>query len=422
MADSLQEPLAVLVQEAMRPRVAFKGTELTDELFAMLRQLCPTSYDGRQRPHSEHESETVEVFASAEIDLLVIVGKGRDIGGAPNVLRIGGQGLKTPHREIQVLQGSQVADFDPAIEQLKLALQDSEPPFDHVPLPMGHLRNMATEPPRIPPTRNLVSVGGLVVAGLWKHESNFELRTTCLAEPMVWLRCFLTFLSTEDPEAVPHPPPLLSQPEDWYTAEEHRIQQDLVDLRAECDQLAEQIKTKEADLVAANAEADSTDRLCLFENGEPLVAAVIDLLQGLGFEVEDMDLKRAGGEAKREDLRLTVDGDPSWEAIVEIKGFKKGARTNELSQLNRHAMAYAAEAGKPPYGRFWIVNQFRHEDPSERPDLSQEVRTQSVAIDVVAFETRFLYRLAQQVEQGQLTPAQARDQLRQAEPGLLGFE
>ena len=45
----------------------------------------------------------------------------------------------------------------------------------------------------------------------------------------------------------------------------------------------------------------------------------------------DAELKE---EAKREDLRLTLEDRPGWEAIVEVKGYKKGTRTKDARQIN----------------------------------------------------------------------------------------
>ena len=84
----------------------------------------------------------------------------------------------------------------------------------------------------------------------------------------------------------------------------------------------------EVDLDAAGEEADAGIRRCIWDDGDNLVASVGDILKGLGFAVRDMDAEQEQGKPKREDLRLTLDDRPEWEAIAEVKGYTKGTRTN----------------------------------------------------------------------------------------------
>ena len=64
----------------------------------------------------------------------------------------------------------------------------------------------------------------------------------------------------------------------------------------------------------------------LWAGGEDLEAGVGELLTRCGFKVEYMDAQFESKNARCEDLRLTVDDRPGWEAIVEVKGYVKGAQ------------------------------------------------------------------------------------------------
>ena len=80
-----------------------------------------------------------------------------------------------------------------------------------------------------------------------------------------------------------------------------------------------------------------------------------------------MDEKLREGELKREDLRLTHEGLPGWQAIVEVKGYTRGAKTNDARQIREHRDHYIAEVGQPPDLTVWLANPFRTLDPSSRP-------------------------------------------------------
>ena len=90
-----------------------------------------------------------------------------------------------------------------------------------------------------------------------------------------------------------------------------------------------------------------------------MVAAVRDILADLGFVVRDMDAKLKQGKPKREDLRLTRQGVPGWEAIVEVKGYTSGTRTNDARQIREHRDRYITEEGRPPDLTVWLSNPYR---------------------------------------------------------------
>ena len=74
-----------------------------------------------------------------------------------------------------------------------------------------------------------------------------------------------------------------------------------------------------------------------------MIAAVGKVLADLGFAVRDMDAELTVGEPKREDLRLTRQGVDGWEAIVEVKGYTSGTKTNDARQIRQHRERYILE-------------------------------------------------------------------------------
>jgi hypothetical protein len=146
--------------------------------------------------------------------------------------------------------------------------------------------------------------------------------------------------------------------------------------------------------------------------------AVSPLLEELGFRVEKMDDRTQPNEAKHEDLRLTLNGRPSWEAIVEVKGYAKGIRTNDASQIRRHKEHYFVEKRRPPDLTLWLANPFRRDDPAARPAPDNNVHTNAEIVSAVCVLTTDLYRLWQKVMDGECEAGDAVRHLVEAGPGL----
>jgi hypothetical protein len=113
---------------------------------------------------------------------------------------------------------------------------------------------------------------------------------------------------------------------------------------------------------------------------------------------------------RREDLRVGLRGS-EWCAIVEVRGYKGGAQVNDLMRIERFATRYAADVGKPPDSRWYIVNQFVGRDPDQRPPMLEsnpvELADFAEAGGLVA-DTTEIFRLARDVESGVLTQESAR--------------
>ncbi|MYA40526.1 MAG: hypothetical protein F4Z31_01870 [Gemmatimonadetes bacterium] len=91
------------------------------------------------------------------------------------------------------------------------------------------------------------------------------------ANPLDWLRILLELLHQIDKDRVPHAPPRLSKPADWYTPQERELARQLTQIGSEIEHLdAERERIKTA-LIAAQEEADAGIRRCIWTDGEELV-------------------------------------------------------------------------------------------------------------------------------------------------------
>lgn len=155
-------------------------------------------------------------------------------------------------------------------------------------------------------------------------------------------------------------------------------------------------------------ESTSGRRRLLTEAASSLVAAVSASLEFLGFEVIDRDRDQGTKGVKLEDL-LVRDG--RWVSVVEVRGYKGGASTNDLLRLGRFATSYAAREGRPPDAVWYITNQFRFEPPQDRPTVLRESESQVQEFGVgggLVIDTAVLFQLLNDVEVGVIDPSEAR--------------
>lgn len=233
-----------------------------------------------------------------------------------------------------------------------------------------------------------------------------------------WFRTFLADVSEFDPARVPEPPSLLGDLSDWYTPEESSLADRISQIEGEMARLDGEQQQVTEELARATRNAEATIRRAIRQDGSELVDALSQLLEELGFTVEKMDDRMQPNEAKHEDLRLTLNGQPAWEAIVEIKGYAKGIRTNDASQIRRHREHYVVEKNRLPDLTLWLANPFRRDDPAARPAPDKSVHTNAEIVDTVCMLTTDLYRLWQRVMDGECEAGEAVRQLVEAEPGL----
>jgi hypothetical protein len=256
------------------------------------------------------------------------------------------------------------------------------------------------------------------------RESGARLSGVCLAVPFVpespalWLSAAMEGWAELTPERFADLPQWRALPR-WQTPEERRVvvalealERERADAVAAWDQREREL---EAELVVARAAAEAGRRRLVTESGEPLVAAVIEALELLGFGVVDADAELAPGQAKHEDLRVSDLGDPDWTNITEVKGHRGGGRANELYEMARHAATYLQRFDAEPVSRWYVCNQMRGDDPEGRPDLlpGADLMVESFAADGgLVLDTRDLFQLVRRVEEGELAAELAREMLR----------
>lgn len=188
-----------------------------------------------------------------------------------------------------------------------------------------------------------------------------------------WLLYVLDRLRTDDPDRFPSDPDWQSR-DTWAPPALAKAMHQLSAHDAETESVLKRMQERREALVrevsdlAVSASA-GVWRL-LNSQGDELVSATIDVLTDLGFRVRNMDGhhdEKTG--AKLEDLRVTDPDDPEWECLVEVKGYTKGAKVRDISQIvGRPSVHYAAEEGHVPSTVWHVVNTFLATDPTARPD------------------------------------------------------
>lgn len=233
-----------------------------------------------------------------------------------------------------------------------------------------------------------------------------------------WFRAFLCDVHESDPCRVPQAPPSLSQPLDWYTPAERALADRISQIDSDIERLTIERVQRETELASEGERADLGVRQVLWADGDELVASAQKVLADLGFNVCDMDAERGEGEPKREDLRLTRDGVDGWEAMVEVKGYSSGTRTNDARQIREHRERYIAEERRLPDLTVWLANPYRTIDPSARPAPDQNVKDAAANIGAVHVLTTDLYRQWALVAAGSLDANIVVQSLVSADPGL----
>ncbi len=233
-----------------------------------------------------------------------------------------------------------------------------------------------------------------------------------------WFHTFLTDVHENDPVRVPHPPPRLGHPADWYTPQEKGLAGRITATTDRIGRLKREREQLRADLVTAGEQADMGIRRVLWADGEELVAGVTEILTSLGFRVRDMDSELAPGSPKGEDLRLTLDGPGEWEALVEVKGYTRGTKTNDARQIRAHRELYIQETGRLPDLTLWIANPHRLvPDPSLRPAPDRNVADAASNVGTVHVLVPDLYRQWARAADGEIQASDVIQQLASAASG-----
>lgn len=239
--------------------------------------------------------------------------------------------------------------------------------------------------------------------------------------PADWLRLFLDLVAVIDPGSVP-PDTEWKTSERWSPPEVSGFLQDLQALTDEHAKAISEFQGRELalneQLKQAARRADEGSGRLLTADGDDLTAAVLEAFTDLGFIVRDMDDhhdEKAG--AKLEDLRVDDVSVPDWHCIAEVKGYTKGAKVNDVSQITgRPVAAFTKETGDFPSTVWHIVNAWRGTSPSTRPvaipnddDLKPLTDAAGALID-----TRDLFEAWRDVQAGKVEADAVRESLHSA--------
>jgi hypothetical protein len=234
-----------------------------------------------------------------------------------------------------------------------------------------------------------------------------------------WVRAALAEWHRLAPDRFPGVPDW-SHGDEWSTPTERALRARLRDIADERDARMQELNEREAStrrlLDEARSAADQDERALLTETGRPLVLAVLNALSTLGFDVIDAD-DDAPEDDHLEDLRITDSEAPGWIALVEVKGYTKGAKTEALTQFIRFEKRYQTQNGRTADAEWYIVNQFRSRDPSTRQaalhgkddDIAAFASSGGLVIDTVE-----LFRVLDEVRTGSRQAGDVRRAMREA--------
>lgn len=267
---------------------------------------------------------------------------------------------------------------------------------------------------------------GNAIAGHYARRDNGQAGGYCMVLPFLpsaperWLLAAMKWWRDLTPHRFTDLPSWQEE-ERWQTTEELDARAIIASLSAERVRMEADLRRREEEaqgaLVSASAAADAGRRRLLTEQGDPLVAAVAEAFVQLGFEVVDADAETAPGAPRMEDLRLHDPTDPGWTNITEVKGYSGGGKTSDLQAMARFAMVFLQRTGRLPSSRWYVVNQFRTQDPNGRAALlsgADEDLLVFAGDGGLAIDTRDLFELVRRVDSGVLEREAARVLLRGA--------
>lgn len=236
-----------------------------------------------------------------------------------------------------------------------------------------------------------------------------------------WIVYVLEALHRVDPEKFPGSPDWQGGT-DWATAALAQAHVALESEQADRERLIteadERVRAARDHVAAERASAAAGPWRLLTEQGDELVRAVRDAFDALGFHAIEFDQTHRDKRGRLlEDLRVTDPTAPDWEALVEVKGYSKGAKVTELAQVvGAPTNYYILEKGREPESVWHVVNVQKDRDPSLRDpirftdtDLQPLTEAHGAIID-----TRDLFRAWRAVEDGTAEPAAVRASLREA--------
>lgn len=195
-----------------------------------------------------------------------------------------------------------------------------------------------------------------------------------------------------------------------------RLKQDLANITT---RLQGEIAAAAAHLEHAQYEAARGRRRLLTDKGDSLKGATLEAFQRLGYRVIDRDQEQPHDVGGRiEDLGVADPDEEALDAIVEVKGYDRGAKAGDAAKMVRH-MARARASGRSPSAIWWVINHWRTWPPAERGLVlaGEEALIAEEAdedVPLVLVDTVELFRALRLVDEGQLTREEVRASLRAA--------
>jgi hypothetical protein len=398
---------------AERPRIAILDANAVRA--AALEQSLPG--DVRVSPdwasyltkYSPEETDIVIAFDNANAQLLfTLAGLGerylltigdRDIAQSPLDRSFGWHRTKQQERELNANYNALDGFFEPATRQLVDAIGGDAPSI--VDTEIGRSTSFVSTDSGMY-VAVYYAASGLVGAGGIGTVDVFSLPGQ--ADPAIWALAMLRWINSKSPSVVPSPPARLVAAHEWYTPDEQQTADRIVGLNGEISRLQAERDGHEQMLRTSLDSPPAGAKRLLTSDGDDLVEATAEVLSELGFVVRDMDAELQDDQPKREDLRVTIPSDDRWVALVEVKGYGKGAKTNDLRQIRNQRDNFISETGEPPDATWWVMNENRQiSDPSLRPALGADVDAQSTLVETTVIRTTDLFQLWRQVVSGSVS-------------------
>ncbi|MFD7047806.1 hypothetical protein ACFWBS_01530 [Streptomyces mirabilis] len=423
--------MAELIGELPHPRILIYGFENDSALVSHVRKIAPTV-----RLINKHELFGIR---QAEWDALVTLEDPTGHNGGLNVFQVGGEnvgrinGRGTPEIRVKVPFSTTAThfilpdDLNPDIRTL--SRNDLLPRLQALPKnsAWGFLGKSTGNYPQMAPENwdqiepflmdaDKRVLAGRILRGLretwWLPDVGCDLPRWFSAAISVW--------SLRDPESFPVREEWKKR-DAWKTPGEIDLGSKFSKIQAELAAKIRQLAEEQSRLTLAvdelSVKVDSNERRLLTAQGDDLVAAVQSALTEFGFTVTDADQEVSTAGDRREDLRVTDPSVPDWTAIVEVRGYIRGAQLNDLLRLGRFVTRFVRETGREPSSVWYVVNQEIKKDPDTRQSPlasnKEEVATFAETGGAV-FDTRDIFRLLMRFRTQEINGDQARSLLREA--------
>lgn len=288
--------------------------------------------------------------------------------------------------------------------------------------PTRHSQHL--ELPKIQPF--IATADNEILAGRYKREGGSEvwLFPPDTPDTAVWLRTAMAEWRHIAPERFPGLANWTTEDE-WMTPSERAAQKTIMKLEAEHEEAIRCYEERRLELknqlAKAHEEGNAYERALLTTQSDELKVTVSRALSEIGFVVRDADESNAPDD-HLEDLQVFDPAAPEWIALVEVKGYTKGAKTEALTQFLRFNKRYVMHHGKTPDAEWYVVNHFLARDPySRQPVLhGKEEDVQAFAQGGgLVIDTVTLFKLLMDVRSGRTDVEAIRAHMRESVGHLI---